>query len=258
MHIINKILFKWQGRKNKCCFSFLDSVSLFNNAREMEPYAVINIFSVFEGVDYLSLVCVGRAGSSQLEWEASGVERFSGTIDDAILSANDDITIDYYTSDRRFTRLELNPVTQDTVGYYTCKSTTSEYEATVLTTFQNPYFAFTSPTEYNVPFGVRVDISARYAYSSNGSMNVGAGFFYNLTFLPCLDPTDANETVIPSSSQIQILDVGITNDSTNNYVYTLYANDSIAGEYNLTCELNTNSQNTQELYHIFLAITISF
>lgn len=219
-------------------FSFLDPVSLFNsfiNTREMEPFAVINIFSMSAGVESLRLVCVGTAGSSQLEWEASGVERFSGTIDDAILNANDDITIDY-TTDRRFTILRLYPLTQDIVGYYTCKSTTSEYEATVLTTFENPYFAFTSPTEYNVPLGVRVDISARYAYSSNGSMNDGAGFFYNLTFLPCLEPTDANETVMPSS-QVQILDVGSTDDFTNNYIYTVYANESIAGQYNLTCEL---------------------
>ena len=205
----------------------------------LEPNAVINIFSLFEDVEYLSLGCVGTAGSGQLQWEAREVERFSGLIDDSVLSTNDDITVEYYTPDRRDTVLVLQPITQDTVGYYTCKSDESSYEATVLTTFQNPYFAFTSPTELEVPLGVRIDISARYAYWSNGSMNVGTGFLYNLTFLPCiLMPPNSNGTamLIPQDIE-QLIDSGFTDAFSNNYVYTLYASENTTGQYNLTCKL---------------------
>ena len=223
-----------------CCSPILDPVALLNNDSELEPNAVINVFSIYQDVEYLSLICVGTAGSGGLIWEAAGVERFTGIIDDNVLNANDDITVEYYSSDRRETGLVLQPVTAATVGYYTCRSTESGYEARALTTFQNPYFAFTSPTEVEVPLGVRVDLSARYAYSSNGQMNVGTGFRYMLTYLPCVAaPTiNPNATTMPPPL-VQLLDNGFTDAFSNNYEYTLYASENTTGQYSLTCKLIT-------------------
>ena len=199
--------------------------------------AVINSFSVFGGVEYLSLRCVGTLGSGQLQWEAREVQRFSGVIGDSVLGSNDDITVDYYSADMRDTQLVLQPIAQDTVGYYTCRSTTSGYEATVLTTFQNPYLAFTSEIQYDVPLGVKVDISAQYAYSSNGYMNIGTGFLYYLTFLPYASltemPTGTSEPTIPQSQPVA---AGTIDAFNNNYVYTVYASANTAGQYNLTCK----------------------
>ena len=218
-------------------FSLLDPVTLLNNDSELEPNAVINVFSIYEDVDYLSLICVGTEGSGGLVWEAAEVERFSGIIDDSVLSTNDDIAVEYYSSDRRDTGLVLQPITAATVGYYTCRSTESGYEARVLTTFQNPYFAFTNPTQYEVPLGVRVDLSARYAYWSTGQMNVGTGFRYTLNYLPCVvTPTvNPNNTTMPPP-QVQLLDSGPTDAFSNNYVYSQYASENTTGQYNLTCK----------------------
>ena len=223
---------------HNCFLHTIDPVAVFNNDRELEPDAVINVFSQYEGLDHLSLGCVGTVGNGELQWEAREVARFSGVIDESVLSTNDDISIGYYSSDRRDSLLTLRPVTQSTVGYYTCRSTVSDYVATVLTTYQNPYFAFTSLTYYEVPLGVRVDISARYAYWSNGRMNIGTGFRYNLTFLPYLElsMSASNTTSMPPLLQEQLLDVGFTDASSNNYIYTIYAGENSGGQYNLTCK----------------------
>lgn len=222
----------------------------------MEPNAVINTFSLYEGEYYLGLGCAGVEGSGRLEWEATGVERFSGIIDKDVLSENDDVTVQYFSMDSRDSLLTLLPVTSANVGYYTCRSTESGSAASVLVTFEDPYFAFTSLTEYEVPLGVRVDISARYAYSSNGLMNIGTGFLYDLTFLPCVSPTtmSPNSTdEVPTPQQEQSLASGVTNNFNNNLIYSVYASDSTGGLYNLTCKLSAIF-NIESLDHIFIAL----
>lgn len=203
---------------------------MLNNDSELEPNAVINVFSEFEGVDYLSLVCVGTAGNGNLEWE-----KLSGSTG----GFGDNVAIDYYSTDRRSTIIVFQPVTEADTGYYSCQSEDTEYEATVLVTFENPYFSFTSFSEYEIPLGVAVDISARYAYSSNGIMNIGSGFIYDLTFLPYYNATLDflfNETSGDDVQQEELLDDGSTDAFSNNYVYTVYGSDESSGQYNLICE----------------------
>ena len=215
-----------------------DPVALLNNDREMEPNAVINIFSEYEGVDHLSLVCVGAAGNGQLQWE----RRLSGETEGGVLGSSDGVTIEYFSDDRRDTLLRLQPVTPASAGYYSCRSTESDQEATVLVTFDDPYFAFTSPSYYEIPLGVRVDISARYAYSSNGVNNSGTGFTYRLTFSPFASTTDTppptNQTSPTGEStppQEQLIESGSVNSLSNNFIFAVYGSQTSGGVYNLTC-----------------------
>jgi hypothetical protein len=216
-------------------------VSLLNNDRVMEPNAVINSFSVYEGVDYLSLVCVGTAGNGQLQWE-----RLSGETEGGVLGNSDDVTIDYYSDDKRDTSLTLKPVTSALAGYYSCRSTQTDQGASVLVTFQDPYFAFTSFGYYDIPLGVRVDISARYAYSSNGVNNSGTGFTYGLTFIPL---TSTGSTL----SEGELIESGSTDPLSNNYVYSVYGSRTNGGLYNLTF---TYSE-TQEVYVLSTEIVVT-
>ena len=204
----------------------------------MKPNSVINVFSEFEDTDYLSVGCVGTAGNGNLEWE-----RLSGVTE----GFSDSVTIEYYSTDRRITNIIIHPVTEVDAGYYSCRSTDSMNEAIVLITFEDPYFSFTSLSEYEVPLGVTVDLLARYAYSSDGIINIGTGFSYTLTFLafiPYSNTTSDSDLptnlTLPTSSiarlQPQVLDAGITDDSSNNYIYTIYAHEYGSGQYNMTCE----------------------
>ena len=198
-------------------------MSLLNDDRVMEPNAVINSFSVYEGVDYLSLVCVGTAGNGQLQWK-----RLSGETEGGVLGNSDDVTINYYSDDKRDTSLTLKPVSRALAGYYSCRSTQTDQEASVIVTFQDPYFAFTSFGQYGIPLGVRVGISARYAYSSNGVNNSGTGFTYRLTFSPL---TSTGSTL----SEGELIESGSTDPLSNNYVYSVYGSRTNGGLYNLTC-----------------------
>lgn len=228
--------------------SFADPVAILNNDQELQPNAVINIFSSLSltGVQFISLICYGIQGHGELQWETRDVQRFPDVLDSNTDSNDNDLSIDYFTDDRRGSSLLLQPIAEDVVGFYTCKSTQSGYEATVFTTFQNPYFTFTSPTEYEVPLGVRVEISARYADLSNGIINLGQRYYYTLTFLPCVSPTDPSPTdqgsgIMPTEMIIpteMLLEEGIVDSMSNNYIYYIYASESVAGQYNLTCKLH--------------------
>ena len=189
----------------------------------MEPNAVINSFSQYGGIDYLSLVCVGTTGSSGLVWETES----------GVLSNDDDgVSIEYYSEDRRDTLLVLQQVNETFVGSYTCRSTESDQEATVLVTLEDPYFAFTNLSSYIIPLGVRVEISARYAYSSNGVNNSGSGFTYKLTFQPSSSTTPpSNET----AQGEQLIEEGSADDFSNNYIYPVYGSRTSGGVYNLSC-----------------------
>ena len=168
-------------------------------------------------------MCVGTAGNGLLQWE-----RISGEAEGGVISNSDDVTINYYSDDQRDSSLTLQPVSSDLVGYYSCRSTQTGQEATVLVTFENPYFAFTSFSYYEIPLGVRVDISASYAYSSNGVNNSGTGFTYGLTFSPF---TSAGMTL----SEGELIQSGSTDHLSNNYVYSVYGSSTNGGVYNLTC-----------------------
>lgn len=218
---------------------------ILNNDQELLPNAVINIFSTLflTDVQFLSLICFSIPGHGELQWETRDVQRFPNILDSNTVNTNDDLSIEYFGEDRRESPLLLQPISEDIVGFYTCKSTQSGYEATVYTTFQNPYFTFTSPTEYEVPLGVRVEISAQYADFSNGLMNIGQGYRYTLTFLPCTEssPTDPGSGVMPTAGIIpteMLLDEGVADRMSNNYIYYIYASESVAGQYNLTCKLH--------------------
>lgn len=205
-----------------------DPVALLNNDREMEPNAVVNVFSKYEGVDYLSLVCVGTEGNDKLVWEM-----LSGGSEGGDIGNSDDVTITYYSDDQRETSLTFQPVTEASVGYINCRSTETNQEATVLVTFDNPYFAFTSLSYYEIPLGVRVDLSARYAYSSNGVNNSGVGFTYHLTF----SSTSSQDglTTERTPSEVQLLETGSTDPLSNNYIYPVYGSSTSGGVYNITC-----------------------
>ena len=225
-------------------------VALLNNDRELRANAVINSFSRLNNSQVLGLYCVGTLGNGMLQWLTKDVERFPNVLDEDTASDNEDLAVFYYSNDRRDSLLLLQPIAQDTVGLYTCKSAQSGREASVLTTFQDPYFAFTNPNESQVPLGVKRNISASYAYASDGFMNVGSGFLYNLTFEPTnseeissgdLEGSGLMPTEIPSTSEPVVvdqilLDDGITDSFSNNYVYDVYAGEATAGRYTMTCE----------------------
>ena len=159
---------------------------------------------------------MGSTGNSQLQWE----------VNNTAFTDSESSTILYFSDDERDTSLEINPVSASSVGYYTCRSAESEEEATVLVTLQDPYLSFTSSPTYSIPLGVRVEISARYAYSSNGVDNTGTGFTYRLEFY-ALDITN-NQTD-------QVLDEGAGSAFSNNYIYPVYGSTTSGGFYNLTC-----------------------
>ena len=220
-------------------------MAILNNDQELQPNAVINIFSslFLTDVQFLSLICFSIQGHEELQWETRDVQRFPNVLDSSTVSSNDDLSIEYFGDDRRESSLLLQPIAEDIVGFYTCKSTQSGYEATVYTTFQNPYFTFTSPTEYEVPLGVRVEISAQYADLSNGLMNLGQGYRYTLTFLPLSEssPTDQGSGIMPTEGIIpteMLLDEGVVDNMSNNYIYYIHASESVVGHYNLTCKLH--------------------
>ena len=221
-------------------------MALLSNDRELEQNAVINTFSTLSRTDLLvlSLVCFGIEGHGELQWQTKDVQKFPDILDSQAVRNYDDLTLKFFDDDRRDSLLMVHPIAQDTVGFYTCKSTQSDNEATVYTTFQNPYFAFTNPTEYSIPLGVKVVISARYADVSNGMMNIGPGFNYKLTFLPFVEPTSSGQgsgmmlTVEPSPTE-SVLNEGVADNLSNNYVYNIYGKESIAGNYNLTCKYET-------------------
>ena len=223
-------------------------MALLSNDRELEQNAVINTFPTLSRTNMLvlSLVCFGIEGHGGLQWQTKDVQKFPDILDSQAVRNYDDLTLEFFDDDRRDSLLMVQPIAQDTVGFYTCKSSQSDYKATVYTTFQNPYFTFTNPTEYSVPLGIKVEISARYADVSNGMMNIGRGFNYRLTYLSFVEPTSSGQdsgqgsgmilSVEPSPTE-SVLNEGVADNLSNNYVYNIYGRENVAGNYNLTCKL---------------------
>ena len=124
--------------------------------------------------------------------------------------------------DRRDVIVTYQPIDSTSVGYYTCASQESGYTVEVYTTLTDPLWEVTTPNEYNIPIGVTVDIIALYADASVGYTNQGAGFQYELKFIPCTE-------MLPE----EVLAVGVTDSQSNVFSYSFNASLDSAGTYQL-------------------------
>ena len=135
------------------------------------------------------------------------------------------LTISYSNNlTRRDGIITYHPLDEQGVGYYACRSEESGYQAEVYTSLDDPIWELVTPTIYDVPLGAEVIISARYADSSVGYINDGAGFSYELRFIPC--------AILPPEEMVLLSDV--TDVSSNIFSYVFPAEFSREGTFQLS------------------------
>lgn len=159
-------------------------VSILNFDREISYTSVINVFptSSTNGPPILFLRCLSSDNNPHLIWETQ----------DQSLSEVDAFDIPFLTItynrgvgvNNRDVFLTIDPLTTDTSGYYTCRSTDTNSSITSFVTLTQPYWEVVSPRKVEAPIGAQVSIRVLYADLSDGAINSGMGFFISVTFVP--------------------------------------------------------------------------
>lgn len=133
---------------------------------ELFPDPIINYF----GVSYfneLHLSCLSTEGNGNLSWVSNNSQVNSSRMNTI---GNQNATL----------------VVQDVSKpiYFTCVSQVSAYSAHVLVTSNSPVWELVSIRNASFPVGASFSIQYHYADVSNGSLNLGPGFFVEIYFSP--------------------------------------------------------------------------
>jgi len=211
----------------KCLyFTSTAPVAILNNDKEVIPDAIINSYSTFflTNQTVLELRCIATSGNGRLQWLTRDVEILPQLITSSTIPAIQGLEVAFWDSMDRDTTLIYQPVSNQSTGYYTCRSDESGYGVQVYTTLINPLWEVLVPTDRTIefPIGAVVTFTARHADSSSGDVNTGSGFFYILMFLPCVE-------TLPDEELLS----GITNRYSNRFTYSFRAATDDSGLYQL-------------------------
>ncbi len=201
--------------------SFLTApVAILNNDRELGTYAVINSFNIYFSTNkpVLNLRCFSIDGHGDLQWQTKDVAELPEVLDSSLDIPNLELS---YSGDRDVI-MTLHPFAEGLNGTYTCASLESGFETDVIATFTDPYWQVITPSEYQEPIGVVIPITAVYGDGSNGYINNGAGFSYELKFIPCAE-----------TQPEEVLASGVTDSSSNELTYSFVASLDSTGAYQL-------------------------
>ena len=215
------------------CYTSTAPVALLNNDKELIPDAIINYFSTFLPTNQtiLDLRCVATDGNGGLQWLTRDVDTLPQLITSSTIPAIQGLEVSYWDSMDRDTTLAYQPVSDQSTGYYTCRSDESGYGVQVYTTLINPLWELLTPAVRMIefPIGAVVTFTVRHADSSSGDQNAGPGFSYVLTFLPCVETLPDEELVS-----------GLTGQYSNRFTYSFRASTDDSGSYQLNGKCFSN------------------
>lgn len=181
-------------------FTISGPVVILNNDLELLPNPIINYFNDFSK---LRLSCLSTEGNGNLSWVSSNTQLNSSLM----------MTI----SNQNATLLVQNV---SKPSYFTCVSQLSGYSAHVLITLRNPVWELVSVRNASLPVGAPFNIQYHYADASNGTFNLGPGFYVEIYFRPFYSLTSSE--IVYSYN---------TNQSLNYFNYNVTTSLSASGLY---------------------------